>query len=568
MPGYVFISYSRQDRPYVDRLAAYIRRAGVPVWYDYDMVAGDRFATVIQGEIDDCAAFIAVLTPSAKASEWVEREITHAVNRGKVILPMLLEDSDHILLGNRQHEDVRGQVMPSPQFVDRLRAMVVATQENPLSLQRTPPASETRRESSGPAVVVRRVLTGHTANINSIRYSPDGARPATAASDWTARLWDSMTGMCLHVLDGHNGAVESLSWSPTGDRVATVSGASPTDTSAGTRPHDQSVFVWDATTGRLLHTLVDRPRGLWFAAWSPDGEHVLTINRLQEILIWNREGRLVRTVGGAHNRAQYAEWSPDGKYLATFVAGSAEVTVWDASTADRAHVLTGHLRLINQMSWAKNSLVLATVSEDDTTRIWNAETGACVRIIYSRPWGEKIGPKVYAWLGFDTYSTAWSPGDTLLATASTANDFADLMRVWNPKTGECLRTLSVGRMYWSLGWSSRGQHLVSAAGSQAQIWDVAGNEVIHTIALQNSEHVELDVSPSSDMLAATTNDNTVTIWEIANQSPSHVDYSLTSDGRTVRSDVVEFFKTGRLGGPVIGIVVVIVVLILFLAFRA
>jgi hypothetical protein len=123
--GHVFISYSRTDRAYVGRLAAHLTDEEIPVWYDYEMAAGDRFATVIQHQIDMCAAFIVVLTPASITSEWVDREIQYAEGEGKPVLPLLLEPCKrHILLAGLNHEDVTGGLLPSAGFLTKLRGLI------------------------------------------------------------------------------------------------------------------------------------------------------------------------------------------------------------------------------------------------------------------------------------------------------------------------------------------------------------------------------------------------------------------------------------------------------------
>ena len=87
MGKHIFISYSRGDRAYVDELAAHLRRAGVEVWYDYEMATGERFAKIIEKQIDACAALIVVMTPEGADSHWVGAELTHALNRQKTVLP-------------------------------------------------------------------------------------------------------------------------------------------------------------------------------------------------------------------------------------------------------------------------------------------------------------------------------------------------------------------------------------------------------------------------------------------------------------------------------------------------
>jgi basic membrane protein A len=120
--GHVFISYSRDDRTYVDALARHLERAGIPVWYDYEIAAGDRWEHVIRQQIDTCAAVIAVMSPAAEASTWVARELNHAENLNKPMLPVLLTGTVFFRLNHIQYEDVSGGRMPGPTFLIRLRA--------------------------------------------------------------------------------------------------------------------------------------------------------------------------------------------------------------------------------------------------------------------------------------------------------------------------------------------------------------------------------------------------------------------------------------------------------------
>jgi hypothetical protein len=120
--AHVFVSYSRSDRAYVRRLGAYLRKGGVPVWWDDQLTVGERFAKLIQDRIDECFALLPVLTPAAAASEWVDLEISYARQCQLPIVPLLLERCLRpILLASLQYEDVTGGRMPRRSFVVHLR---------------------------------------------------------------------------------------------------------------------------------------------------------------------------------------------------------------------------------------------------------------------------------------------------------------------------------------------------------------------------------------------------------------------------------------------------------------
>jgi hypothetical protein len=77
-------------------------------------------------------------------------------------------------------------------------------------------------------------LTGHTADVTQIVFSPDGRRIATTSFDRTVKLWDTATGREVFTLRGHTAGVVTLVFSPDGHRI--VSGGI-----------DYAARVWDAT---------------------------------------------------------------------------------------------------------------------------------------------------------------------------------------------------------------------------------------------------------------------------------------------------------------------------------
>lgn len=55
---HIFVSYVREDRPYVDRLVRSLRKAGEAVWYDELLLPGGKWKPEIRDRIDDSYAFI------------------------------------------------------------------------------------------------------------------------------------------------------------------------------------------------------------------------------------------------------------------------------------------------------------------------------------------------------------------------------------------------------------------------------------------------------------------------------------------------------------------------------
>ncbi len=90
-----FLSYSRINKEFATKLAKGLRSAGYPIWFDLmDIPTGSRWDDEVENALRDCSIFMIILTPASIASENVKDEIGYAIDHGKRILPVLLEDCD------------------------------------------------------------------------------------------------------------------------------------------------------------------------------------------------------------------------------------------------------------------------------------------------------------------------------------------------------------------------------------------------------------------------------------------------------------------------------------------
>jgi len=91
----VFISYSRTDMEFVQRLATDLEHAGFDVWWDLtDIQGSDVWERKIEEGLRNCKYFIVVLTPASLESRWVRREYLSADNAGIKIIPLNLKPYD------------------------------------------------------------------------------------------------------------------------------------------------------------------------------------------------------------------------------------------------------------------------------------------------------------------------------------------------------------------------------------------------------------------------------------------------------------------------------------------
>ncbi len=106
----LFISYSRRDLAFVERLARDLTKAGHTVWYDLsNLEGGDRWGVEIQNAIRQSEVALVVISPSSVASEWVEKEFLYASNRHLRVVPLLYQACELPLwLLNIHYIDVQG----------------------------------------------------------------------------------------------------------------------------------------------------------------------------------------------------------------------------------------------------------------------------------------------------------------------------------------------------------------------------------------------------------------------------------------------------------------------------
>jgi serine/threonine protein kinase len=124
VPRHLFISYSRRDKDYAQQLSEHLRHNGFEIWIDSQIDYGDAWFDEIEAAIHTCAAFVLVMSPESKGSEWVKKEILLAKRYKKPIFPLLLEGQEFGIVIDIQFADVQGGQMPDTNFHRRLRRSV------------------------------------------------------------------------------------------------------------------------------------------------------------------------------------------------------------------------------------------------------------------------------------------------------------------------------------------------------------------------------------------------------------------------------------------------------------
>ncbi len=87
----VFLSYSRRDSVFVDRLASALRERDRDVWVDVEGIRdAEVFPEVLRRAIESSDAFVFVISPDAVKSTFCVEEVEHAASLNKRVIPLAL----------------------------------------------------------------------------------------------------------------------------------------------------------------------------------------------------------------------------------------------------------------------------------------------------------------------------------------------------------------------------------------------------------------------------------------------------------------------------------------------
>ena len=118
--SHIFISYSHKDKTYVEKLEKKLIEECFDVWIDRRISYGEEWLKDIQKNLDECDAFVVVMSKNSSESDMVQNEVTYARKKRKQVFPILLDGENWFIFEAKQYIDVRDESLP-PKKWQRLR---------------------------------------------------------------------------------------------------------------------------------------------------------------------------------------------------------------------------------------------------------------------------------------------------------------------------------------------------------------------------------------------------------------------------------------------------------------
>jgi hypothetical protein len=151
---HLFISYAHKDKQTAGKLVDLLRRGGHEPWFDEKLRAGLPWQNQLREAIARSDGIVLALSPNWLASEWCQWEFVTAVGLGKLVIPVLLEQTKlPVVLGEIQYADFTAGFADearTQKFLDDLafHAVTIAPEE-------APPAPEKPRGKPSRAIAER-----------------------------------------------------------------------------------------------------------------------------------------------------------------------------------------------------------------------------------------------------------------------------------------------------------------------------------------------------------------------------------------------------------------------------
>jgi WD40 repeat protein/serine/threonine protein kinase len=350
------------------------------------------------------------------------------------------------------------------------------------------------------------------AAVSCVAFSPDSAR--IVIGGWTggyysgvASVWDARTGEGLLELKGHTGLVMSAAFSPDGERIVTGS-------------EDGTAKVWDARIGTPRLELEGIKGPVACASFSPDGTWMVTGGAADEATVWDsRTGMPRLALKGLKGNIHSVAVSRDGTRIATGgeeFQKAGEAKVWDARTGTPLVELKGLKEGVHSIVFSPDGAQIVTAGAlhpgaGAELKVWDAHSG---RLLLDLTQKDTVP---FQTLGERGGSVAFSPDGRRFVTGGvrTAKSPRNEVKIWDTKTGKVLLELKGNkRAVLSVAFSPDGARIATGIiGSTATVWDAETGTALLELKGHTHNVNSVAFSPDGTRIVTGSGDRTVRVWD-------------------------------------------------------
>jgi len=220
--------------------------------------------------------------------------------------------------------------------------------------------------------------------------------------------------------------------------------------------------------------------------WNPDGRRLITGASSGEFTLWNGSAFNFETILQAHDVAIRAiRWSPDAQFMVS-ADHNGFVKYWQPNM-NNVNMFQAHKDdPVRAVTFSPTSLKLATASDDGTARIFDFENCTEERTLRGH--------------GSDVRAAEWHPTKGLIVTGS--RDSQQPVKLWDPRTGNCLATLHDHKnSVTSVQWNKNGHWLLTGARDHLiKLYDIRMMSELYTFKGHRKEVTALAWHPIHETL--------------------------------------------------------------------